>query len=64
MLEFGVPKISSFCTEGGGTCLEVTQVTNGVSVRNTSTDEPATYYSYSEWAAFIQGVKLGEFDLP
>src|SRR5947209_11928412 len=43
--------------------LEVVAVHDSISVRNTGDPEsPVLYFSRSEWAAFVAGVKSGEFD--
>jgi hypothetical protein len=49
-----------------GDCVEVAHLPNGgVALRDTKdrTKEPHVYTS-REWAAFLTGVKNGEFDLP
>ena len=44
-------------------CVEVAFTADGVLVRS-SNGGPAVCLSREEWAAFVGGVKLGEFDLP
>lgn len=54
---------SSF--SGGGECVEVKQVPNAgpVAVRHSKQHEqPPLVFTPAEWAAFIKGVKAGEFD--
>ena len=55
--------ISSFCTEGG--CVGVAIERDEVRVVDTkSADATALRFTAAEWAAFVAGVKAGEFDLP
>jgi Domain of unknown function (DUF397) len=56
-------RISSFCSLGD--CVEVGQLPDGaVTVRDTKDSErrAALTFTRDEWAAFVQGVKAGEFD--
>jgi hypothetical protein len=56
-------KISSFC-DGGG-CVEVGQLPTGsIAVRDSKDPDRATALEFTteEWAAFVLGVKAGEFD--
>jgi hypothetical protein len=54
-------RISSFCS--GGDCVEVGQVPHGVvTVRDTKDRGRELVFSNEEWAAFVAGVKNGEFD--
>ncbi|WP_433785136.1 DUF397 domain-containing protein [Actinomycetospora sp. CA-101289] len=54
---------SSFCTDGG--CVGVAIEAGEVRVVDTkSGDAPALRFTPAEWAAFVAGVKAGEFDLP
>jgi hypothetical protein len=55
---------SSFCTDGG--CVGITMEPHGeVWVVDTKRgDGPALRFTSAEWAAFVAGVKAGEFDLP
>jgi hypothetical protein len=56
-------RISSFCSLGD--CVEVGQLPGGaVTVRDTKDSERRTALTFTrdEWAAFVQGVKAGEFD--
>ncbi len=60
MIEF---KISTFCNFGG--CVEVGQSPDGsVIVRDSKDAERAVSLAFTneEWAAFVTGVKAGEFD--
>jgi hypothetical protein len=55
--------ISSFCSGGG--CVGVAVDHHEVSVIDTKVGEPsALRFTPTEWAAFVAGVKAGEFDLP
>ena len=53
---------STFC--GAGSCVEVAPLENGwVALRDSKdTARPAHLYTPEEWAAFVRGVKAGEFD--
>lgn len=56
-------KVSSFCSFGE--CVEVGQLPGGsVSVRDTKDPERSMslVFTREEWAAFVKGVKMGEFD--
>jgi hypothetical protein len=54
-------QISSFCTIGD--CVEVGRTTDGtVRVRDTKDRAHELRFSRAEWAAFVAGVKNGEFD--
>ena len=59
MIEF---KISSYCNIGG--CVEVGQADGAVVVRDSKDAERrhALTFTTDEWAAFVRGVKAGEFD--
>lgn len=60
MTEF---RISSFCTAGG--CVEVGHAPDGsVVVRDSKDPHRATALTFDggEWAAFVAGVRHGEFD--
>jgi hypothetical protein len=53
-------RTSSF--SGGGSCVEVAMSGN-VSVRHSARPDEATLvFTRPEWAAFVKGVKNGEFD--
>jgi uncharacterized protein DUF397 len=57
-------KVSSFCNLGG--CVEVGQGPDGsVVVRDAKDPQRSTslVFDRTEWAAFVAGVKAGEFDL-
>lgn len=47
-------------------CVQVAHLPNGmVAVRDSKdTGKPAHVFDSDEWAAFVSGVKAGEFDLP
>lgn len=53
---------SSFCGNGG--CVEVAPLASGMVAVRDSKDltVPQHLYTRSEWIAFVQGVKAGEFD--
>lgn len=53
---------SSFCASGG--CVEVAPLASGMVAVRDSKDLslPEQVYTADEWAAFVQGVKAGEFD--
>lgn len=52
---------SSVC--GSATCVEVDTDTEQVSVRDSKNpDQPPLAFTREEWAAFVAGVKRGEFD--
>jgi hypothetical protein len=49
----------------GGNCVEVTDNLPGIVAVRDSKDQagPVLTYDSAEWAAFVSGVKGGEFDL-
>lgn len=49
-----------------GNCVEVRVGTQGINVRDSKLgdDSPVLNYTFEEWAAFLDGVRNGEFDLP
>lgn len=55
---------SSF-SEGSSGCVEARRTPNGVEMRDTKEGPEATVQTYTpdEWAAFVRGVRAGEFDL-
>jgi hypothetical protein len=56
-------RISSYCSLGG--CVEVGQLPDGgVSVRDAKDPQRGVTLEFTseEWAAFVAGVKNGEFD--
>jgi Domain of unknown function (DUF397) len=56
-------RISSF--SGSGSCVAVTQTTEGVIiVKHSQRPEPHVMFTSKEWWAFVAGVKNGEFDFP
>jgi hypothetical protein len=44
-----------------GACVEVAKVESGYLLRGTSDPEKALFFTEAEWAAFVGGVKDGEF---
>ena len=57
--------VTSTHTNGNGACVEVAVTPDGGrAVRDTKDREGGTqFYNRAEWAAFIAGVKEGQFDL-
>jgi hypothetical protein len=53
---------SSFSGGGGEQCIEVAQHAGEILVRESDDPRVVTRTSRSKFAAFIQGVKAGEFD--
>jgi Domain of unknown function (DUF397) len=52
-------------SNGSSACVEVRLVDGGVGVRNSRTPYgPTLRFTLDEWAAFLEGVRQGEFDLP
>ncbi|WP_436535498.1 DUF397 domain-containing protein [Actinoplanes sp. HUAS TT8] len=51
---------------GGQNCVEVAEnLPQVVAVRDTKDRDGGTlFFSHGEWAAFLSGVRNGEFDLP
>ncbi|HXL90246.1 MAG TPA: DUF397 domain-containing protein [Streptosporangiaceae bacterium] len=58
-------RVSSFSGNGGGTCVEVAQASDGtILVRDSKDRSNAPHrYTSAEWRAFVAGVRNGEFDL-
>ena len=51
-------------SSGNGQCVEVAITSEGVAVRDTKNRGGGIQtYTHLEWAAFVEGVKDGEFDL-
>jgi uncharacterized protein DUF397 len=47
----------------GGQCVEVCSSDNAFEIRDSKNPHgPTLTFTPAEWAAFIEGVKLGEFD--
>jgi hypothetical protein len=62
-----LPYQAGTCGGNGGACVEVAIFEDGaVAVRDTKDNGsgPVLVYRRDEWAAFIAGVKDGEFELP
>ncbi len=55
---------SSFSNGQGGNCVEHAQLPDGSRALRDSKhpDGPSLIFTPAEWAAFIAGVKMGEFD--
>jgi hypothetical protein len=56
--------VKSSYSNGQGDCVEVAKTSDGGrAVRDSKNPKaPAHFYTGTEWAAFINGVKDGEFD--
>jgi hypothetical protein len=56
---------ASASNNGGGGCVETNIQDDSVKVRDTKANGtgPELVFTHSEWAAFLDGVKKGEFDL-
>ena len=56
---------SSYSGNQGGNCVEVAQVADGGRAVRDSKDPQGgvLVFTVSEWAAFLDGAKTGEFDL-
>jgi hypothetical protein len=55
---------SSFSGAGNPNCVEVGFVTAEIRLRDSKDpDGPVLHFTTGEWAAFLAGVKAGEFDL-
>jgi len=51
-------------TSGGGECVEVQPLSESVQVRDSKDPNGAVLvFNFDEWARFVEGVRLGEFDL-
>lgn len=49
---------------GSGSCVAVARLADGsFAVRHSRRDEPILIFNRAEWAAFVAGVKDGEFDV-
>jgi hypothetical protein len=57
---------SSYSGSNGGACVEVAVRPDGARAVRDSKDPrgPELAFAAREWAAFMTGVKAGEFDLP
>lgn len=55
---------SSRSDANGNGCVEVAETTDGYAVRDSKArgTGPELSFTRAEWAAFVEGVKLGEFD--
>lgn len=54
-------RTSSF--SGGGECVAVAQLANGeIAVKHSRSEAEPFVYTPQEWAAFVAGVRHGEFD--
>lgn len=51
---------SSHCADGN--CVEVDLATDGVAVRDSKNPGTILRFDRAEWAAFVAGVKAGEFE--
>ena len=55
-------RISTYSNSGD--CVEWRVDADSILVRNSKSPDQAIAFTYSEWRAFISGVKAGEADLP
>ena len=64
-MDLGIRWRKSSFSGNGGDCVEVGQAAGGgILVRDTKDPGgPVHRYTQSEWAAFLSGVRNGEFDL-
>jgi hypothetical protein len=54
---------SSFCDNSSGNCVEVRSVGGAFAIRDTKDPEGAVLvFGATEWAAFTNGIRAGEFD--
>jgi hypothetical protein len=53
---------SSACPNGAA-CAEILDDGEHIHVRNTKDPRVVVTYDHAEWAAFVAGVRLGEFDV-
>lgn len=60
-MESDVWVTSSFC--GNGACVKVMRTDAGVLVKSDWQFGKTSLFTDEEWAAFVRGVKAGEFDL-
>lgn len=44
-------------------CVEVAKRTDEVAIRNSAVPDAQLTFARSEWAAFLSGVRAGQFDL-
>jgi Domain of unknown function (DUF397) len=50
---------------GGGNCVEVLITADSIAVRHSrGPSDGQLVFTPNEWRAFVEGVRLGEFDLP
>jgi hypothetical protein len=53
----------SSLSSGGDNCVEVRRTTDGIELHHSRHPDAGTLsFTESEWAAFLGGVRLGEFD--
>lgn len=64
-MERNVWRKAAASANNGGACVEVMITGTDVKVRDTKDGGtgPVHVYTYSEWDAFLDGAKKGEFDL-
>lgn len=55
-------RTSSFCCSGE--CVAVAFISGGVLVRHHHGPGPTLEFSNTEWIAFVEGVRRGDFDAP
>lgn len=55
--------IKSSRSYGAGECVEVRDIGGGIGVRDSKNPNgPQLSFTRAEWAAFVEGVRSGEFD--
>jgi hypothetical protein len=58
-------RTSSRSASGGGGCVEVARIADGVAVRDSKAPAGGVLvFSRAAWTAFLDGVRQGEFDRP
>jgi deferrochelatase/peroxidase EfeB len=59
----GARWVKSSASNPTGNCVEIAQVEDGFAMRNSRfPDGPALVYTRAELAAFVEGVRRGDFD--
>jgi hypothetical protein len=61
----GEPRWHKSSRSGTENCVEVLMTDHAIAVRNSQAPTEAQLsFTAAEWRAFVEGVRLGEFDLP
>jgi hypothetical protein len=63
-MQIGTDRFYKSSSSGGASCVGVAFSVDRVKVINTNTRGPVAEFTFPEWAAFVEGVKGGEFELP